>query len=306
MKKNNYFISIDGTKIYFHTWIVPNAILTLQIIHGMAEHGKRYEEFARFLNERGISVFATDHRGHGLSSKKNEVLGNIGENGFELMLKDEEYFSDFIQKNYKLKHIIFGHSMGSFICQLLIQKNKKIANAVIFSGSSFISQREIKIARFLSKLSLNLSGIKPSKLLDTLVFYNYNKFTEKRTSFDWLTRDKAEVDKYINDDHCGFIAPNILYFYFFDFLVNLWNRNNMQNIDKHLPIYILSGDKDPVGNYGLAIQNLYNLYSDIGIKNIQLKIYNEGRHEMLNELNRVEVYNDIYLWISSLLLQDKI
>lgn len=306
MKNNNHFVSVDGKEIYFHKWTITDPIATVQIIHGMAEHGKRYANFAKFLNEKRINVFATDHRGHGLSKKENEIFGDIGKNGFKLMVEDEAYFSKIIQEKYKLPHIIFSHSMGSFIGQLLIQKNKDIANALIISGSSYGLNKKAKLGKLLAKLSLSIFGIRPSKLLDSLSFNGYNQFTEKRTSFDWLSRDKKEVDKYINDSHSGFISPNILYFYFFDSLINLWNNKNLENINKKLPIYIFSGDKDPVGNYGLAVQNLYDLYSNIGIENLQLKIYKDGRHEMLNELNKLEVYNDIYQWINNILLQDKI
>jgi len=306
MKNNNHFVSIDGKEIYFHKWTVSEPIATVQIIHGMAEHGKRYANFAKFLNEKKINVFATDHRGHGLSKKEEEIFGDIGKNGFELMVEDEGYFAKLIQEKYKLPHIIFSHSMGSFICQLLIQKNKNIANGIILSGSSSELEKKAKLGKIIAKLSLNIFGIRPSKLLDTLSFYDYNKFTEKRTSFDWLSNDKKEVDKYINDSHSGFISPNILYFYLFESLINLWKDKKLENINKTLPIYIFSGDKDPIGNYGLAVQNLYDLYTNIGVENIQIKIYKDGRHEMLNELNKLEVYNDIYQWINNILLQDEV
>lgn len=297
---NNYFKSSDGKEIFFHEWLIENPKGTIQIIHGMAEHGKRYKHFARFLNEKGYVVFATDHRGHGLSKNEKDLFGNIGKDGFEMMVEDEILFAKKIKKKYKLPHFIIGHSMGSFISQRILQKEKNLVDGVILSGSTTGIENMAKLGKILSKTLMLITGVRISNLLDKLAFYGYNEKTSKRTSFDWLNRNKAEVDKYINDGFCGFIPPNIFYYYLFDALTKLWKNENMEKISKDTKLFIISGDMDPVGNYGKGVEDLYKLYNNYGINSVKMKLYPGGRHEMLNEENKEEVYMDIYKWIKNI------
>lgn len=294
---NNYFKSSDDKDIFFHEWLVENPRGTVQIVHGMMEHGKRYKYFARFLNEKGYSVFASDHRGHGMSKKENELLGDIGINGFEMMVEDEIIFANKIKNNYNKPHFIIGQSMGSFICQRIIQKRKDLCKGYVMLGSTCCIEKIAKLGKVVARILMTLFGVKISNLMDKFAFYGYNKKTEKRTSFDWLNRDHKEIDKYINDSYCGFISPNRFYYYLLDSLIKLWQPQNMEKISKNENILILSGDADPVSEYGKGSEALYNLYLKYGIEKVNFKLYSDSRHELLNEENKLEVYEDIFKWL---------
>ena len=294
---DNYFKSSDDKDIFFHEWLVENPKGTVQIVHGMMEHGKRYKYFARFLNERGYSVFASDHRGHGLSKNDHELLGDIGINGFEMMVEDEIIFANKIKNKYNKPHFVIGQSMGSFICQRMIQKRKNLSNGYIMLGSTCCIEKIAKVGKVVARILMTLFGVKVSNLMDKLVFLGYNKKTEKRTSFDWLNRDHKEIDKYINDSSCGFISPNRFYYYLLDSLTKLWKPENMEKISKNENILILSGDADPVSEYGEKSEELYKLYEKYGIEKINFKLYPDSRHELLNEENKYDVYEDIFKWL---------
>lgn len=292
-----YFESIDKKKIFVNDWTIPNPIGTVQIIHGMAEYGKRYEEFARFLNEKGYSVFATDHRGHGNTKETNELFGDIGEDGFNLMVEDEIFLAKDIKRKNNVPHILLGHSMGSFIAQSFVQKEGKLIDGLILSGSSCGMELEAWGGEILARIEMRLFGLKPSKLLDKLSFGSFNKGTDQITSFDWLNRNIEEDKKYIADKFCGFISPNRFFIYFLSSLKSLWKKKNMSKVPKTLPLLIFSGDRDPVGKYGKGVKLLHNKYKDVGITNLSFKLYEGGRHEMLKEINKVEVFKDVYNWI---------
>lgn len=295
-----FFRGIDDKKLFVNEWTVQNPLFTVQIVHGMAEHSARYAPFAKFLNKNNISVYASDHRSHGNSREDYELLGDIGINGFEHMVDDQYILAQKIKEENNCKHIILGHSMGSFVSQRLVQKYPHILDALILSGSSSGMEFESTMAELLAKFEKSLFGNRPSRLMDKLVFMGYNKKTDKKTEFDWLSRDEKEVEKYRSDRYCGFICPNNLFIYLSSALKTLWKREELEKIPKNLPIFIFGGDMDPVGKYGKGLKLLHDLYSLEKIENLSLKIYKGGRHEMLNEINRDEVYDDILNFIANL------
>ncbi len=295
-----FFRGVDDKKLFVNEWTVKSPAFTVQIIHGMAEHSGRYERFAKSLNNNNISVYASDNRGHGNSREEYELLGDIGINGFEHMVDDQYILAQKIKEENNCKHIILGHSMGSFISQRLIQKYPYVLDALILSGSTCGVEIESAFAEMLSKFEKSLFGNRPSRLLDKLVFWGYNKRNDKKTEFDWLSKDEKEVERYIGDKYCGFICPNNLFIYLSNALRKLWKREELEKISKSLHIFILGGDMDPVSKYGKGLKLLHNLYSLEKIENLSLKIYEGGRHEMLNETNKDEVYKDILFFIQKL------
>ncbi len=280
----------------------------VQIAHGMSEHCGRYADFARFLNSHGYIVYANDHRGHGKSVKSKYELGIIAdEAGFSKMVDDMYMLTLYIKKTHPdLPLFLFGHSMGSFLSQRYIMLHGDELSGVILSGSNgknpkILSYIANKIARSEErKLGRNVPSVK----MDKLLFGQFNsKFKPNRTPFDWLSRDEAEVDKYINDPLCGFIFSAGAYRDLLDGLSLIEDRKNVANVPKNLPIFIISGTKDPVGNFKKGLIKLKNTYDSMGINSVKMKLYEGARHELLNETNREEVYKDVVEFIDSNLIE---
>lgn len=305
MKENFKFRDVTGLQINCYKWIPqgkPKAVI--QIVHGMAEHCIRYSEFAEKLMENGYIVYAYDHRGHGLTAKSIDDLGYMDDkDNFMSMVNNAKEITDFIKLNHKnIPVVIFGHSMGSFISQRYIELYGNEIDGVILSGTngkqnSVVLNLGIAVSGFETKFK----GRKhTSKTMDKLSFGNFNNnFKPNRTNFDWLSRDEKEVDKYINDPYCGAVFTSSFFYDFLRGLKAIHQQNNLNNIPKKLPVYIFAGDKDPVGDKGKGIINLYNLYKELNVKDVSYKLYKDGRHEMLNEVNKDEVIEDVLKWLNS-------
>ncbi|ABB14808.1 alpha/beta hydrolase [Carboxydothermus hydrogenoformans] len=303
---NFLFKASDGQEIYCYRW-VPDKEQKLRAIvyiaHGMAETAARYERFALALTKEGYLVFAHDHRGHGKTAKSIEEIGYLGPDGFNRMVQDMKELIDFVKnENRELPIILFGHSMGSFLAQRYISLYGESINGVILSGTSCDPGPIVNLGIFLAKKEVEKYGPKHRSVrLTKLSFGNYNKkFKPNRTEFDWLSRDAEEVDKYINDPYCGGVFTASFYYDFLRGLKETFRRENLAKIPKELPIFIFSGDMDPVGNMGRGVLKLIKTYEKLGLKNVAYKLYPGGRHEMLNEINREEVVGDIINWLNKL------
>lgn len=308
VKRINFTLdSSDGLKINTYKWFIENSQSkgVIQISHGMAETVSRYEEFAKALAKRGYIVYGNDHRGHGLSSVDKDSLGFLGEDrGFVKLIEDISILTDYIKnENPNLPIILFGHSMGSFASQRYIMDYKDKIQGLILSGSNGKQGLALKFGKVIANLEMKIRGPKAkSNLLNKVSFGSYNKkFSPNRTEFDWLSRDGKEVDKYIQNPYCGTIFPTSFYYEFFDTLQYIEDENNFSKIPKNLPILIISGDEDPVGNFGKGVRDLFERYENIGVENLSIKLYEGARHELLNETNRDEVIDDIIKWIDNLI-----
>ncbi len=287
--------------VYARCWVPsdgPKAIF--QIVHGMAEHGERYEDFAKYLCEKGFAVLVDDHVGHGKSVKNDDDLGYFGEkNGWDAFVEDERALTELIKSEFPdLPIVFFGHSMGSFIAReysLRYGKDERI-KAAVFCGSSG-KNPAAAIAITIADTIAKVKGSKHrSKFIDKIAFGPYNKKTEGRTSFDWLSTDKAEVDKYIADKHCGFLFTAAGYRDLFTVLNKVSGKDWYSGIYENLPVLIVSGEDDPVGNYGKGIKQIYNDLIASGKKDVTVKLFHGMRHEILNEVNKSQVYEYIASW----------
>ncbi|WP_251862467.1 alpha/beta hydrolase [Clostridium sp. Marseille-Q2269] len=294
----------ENVKINVYKWEPENKKHikgVIQIAHGMAETASRYERFAAYLNDNGYIVYANDHRGHGKSALSIDRLGYLGEeDGFMSMVEDVHTLNSKIKyENKGLPVFLLGHSMGSFISQRYIQLYGKELQGVILVGTNGNQGSILNLAILISKLEMRFRGREhKSNLLNNLSFGGFNKrFRPNRTEFDWLSRDNKEVDKYIDNKYCGTVFPTSFFHDFFKGLKSIWKEENKSNIPKDVPILIVSGDKDPVGNFGKGILNLYNFYKNIDVEDVKYKLYKDGRHEILNEINRKEVFKDLLDWI---------
>lgn len=264
-------------------WLPSGEIkAVVQLIHGMCEHIGRYEGFARQLNDRGYAVFARDLPGHGPDCPTlGYAEGNMWEKTLEVLRQDHRA----IREQYpELPIAVFGHSYGSFLLQRLIPELK--ADTYILSGSSRQQDSE-KLGRLLA-MAKELPADQPADKLAQLTFVAYNKSFEAEGPNAWLSRDHAQVEKYNADPLCGFVSSGAFYQGMYGGLVGLCDPAFPPAAEKATPILVMSGDKDPVGNFGTGVEALAALYRVRGY-DVTLCLYPDGRHEMLNETNRDQV-----------------
>lgn len=286
----------EDVYISVYKWIPETKVkAVLQIVHGMAEHAKRYDAFAKYLNERGIAVYAHDHRGHGESVTDND-FGYYGEGGFDLAVENTYTVTRMLKEDFPdVPNYILGHSMGSFVTQRFIQKHGDSVKKCILCGSNGPDFWLSLTGRIAAKTVSFIKGPKHySKILNKLAFGSYNNRNENRTNSDWLSRDEAEVDKFINDPLCGKPVTADFFYELSKAIHDNFDKDELLRIPKRLPIFLIAGDMDPVGKYGKGVEKLYDVYKNIEIRDVQIKIYKGARHELLNEINKDEVMQDIY------------
>jgi len=279
----------------------PKAIV--QIAHGIADHIDRYKDFMAFLSEEGFIAVGNDHLGHGHTIRHPIEQGFFAYNhGWDHAVNDIKKLQEIsIAQHPGLPYILFGHSMGSFLIRTFIIKYPDSYDAAVISGTGHMPQAIIKSGYALASSISKTKGPRyVSKLIDDIAFGAYNKaFKPARTDFDWISRDNEQVDKYVNDPLCGFIATASLFTDMMGGLKFITDQENIDRMNKSKPVCFISGSDDPVGENGKGVERAYKAFCDAGIKDIYMKLYPSGRHEMLNEINRDEVYSDISLWIKS-------
>lgn len=297
------FRASDGVELACYRWRPDGApSARLFIAHGMAEHAARYDAFASFLAQHGILVEAHDHRGHGGTARTPEELGFFAEkDGWQRIVEDvKERLAAARERDPKLKIILLGHSMGSFVSQQILYESPGLIDAAILSGSNGKPLRLASVGRLAARLErLRLGPHGRSKLLTDLSFGPFNKrFAPNRTDFDWLSRDTAQVDAYVADPLCGFLCTTQFWVDLLDALPPLAREKNRDRVPEALPVLIFSGDEDPVG---VNLSELVKGYRGNGMTHVAVKLYAGGRHEMLNEINRAEVQDDVLAWLEALL-----
>lgn len=276
---------------------VKNPTGVVQIIHGMQEHAKRYNDFAKYLNSQGLIVFASDLRGHGSTAMINNLpFGYSDGDIFMEIVNDQIIITDYLKEKYNLPITIFGHSFGSFITQRYIVENGFKIKNVILSGSTFTNTMAFKSGYMVACL-MNIFGRKkkPAKLIENISIKGYGK---KFPNGNWLSRDENNWNNYTSDPLCGMTFPNNFYWSFFKNTRK--NYKHLENIPFYLPILIVSGTHDPV----FGKNGIFKLFLEYGKakKKVFLKTYLNSRHEILNEINKDEVFADMTKFI----LNDKL
>ena len=278
----------------------PKAIV--QIAHGIAEHIERYGEFMEFLAGNGYIVVANDHLGHGKSINGPEDLGFFAaRDGWNYVLRDMEKLHDRTAKEHPgLPYVMFGHSMGSFLTRTYLIKYPGKYDAAILSGTGHQAKAMVLGGYAMASAAVKLYG--PRKIgekLNGIAFGAYNKgFENPRTAFDWLTRVDAEVDKYIADPLCGFVATVSLFRDMMGGIKFITDQKNINTMSRTQPVYFMSGDCDPVGDNGKGVERAYKAFCDAGLHDVMIRLYPGGRHEMLNEVNKYDGYQDILAWLT--------
>lgn len=305
IKKEEFtFDSRDGkTKLHAVRWIPEGKVICiLQIIHGMAEYVERYEEFARYMAEKGILVTGEDHLGHGKSVPEGGTYGYFcQQDPATVVVRDVHRLKKMTQEEYPgIPYVILGHSMGSFIFRNYLYRYGTGIQGAVICGTAYMPMPVIMCAKAVAKVQKLFTGDEHvSKLLDKVAFGSYNKrISQPKTKFDWLAAEETVVEKYIKDPLCGFIFTVNGFETLFELLCRAHKAENMRKIPKELPVFFIAGKEDPVGNYGEGVKAVYKDYADtLGIKNVDLKLYSGDRHEILNENDRQQVYEDLYPWI---------
>lgn len=303
-----YFDSRDNeNKIHAMKWIPESKtpICILQIIHGMAEYIERYDEFAENMAQKGILVVGEDHLGHGKSVGENGTYGYFCErDAATVVVRDSHRLKKMIQEQYPgVPYIILGHSMGSFILRNYLCRYGTGIQAAVIVGTGMQPKAVLAAGKTVAAVQKLFKDSKyPSSLLNAIAFGGYNKRIKgNRTVMDWLTKDEKIVDAYIQDPLCGFTFTVNGFQTIFELVSRLYKSDNLEKIPKELPVLFMSGADDPVGDYGKGVNKACRSLVDAGMKRVQMKLYSDDRHEILNETDRAKIYEDIYIWILSVI-----
>lgn len=298
MRTDHFYPSKGVGMIHYCRWMPeerPKAVV--QIVHGIAEFAERYDEFARYLNSLGYLVVAEDHMGHGQSIGKDGVRGYFHGGWFAAVEDTLQLMKDTMAEFSGVPYILFGHSMGSFMARTILAKYPDCGiSAAVICGTGWQPGMVLKMGKLMSRGEEE----RPNERLQGLVFGGYNKRVEHpRTSFDWLSRDGKIVDAYIDHPLCGFTASTGLLRDMLSGMEYIQDKHNLDRMKKDLPVLFIAGGDDPVGNYGKGVERTAKAFRKAGMEQVDVKIYPLGRHEILNEINREEVYRDVARWMET-------
>ena len=278
-QRSTFVSPADGLELATYEWDVADPVGVVQVAHGLAEHSARYDRFAAALNDAGYSVRATDHRGHGASIVATP--GDFGAAGFEALVADVAAYGASLRSDLPL--FLFAHSMGSFAAQSVILTHSEQYAGVVLSGSTALDLLAAGMAEAEGPAGLEA----------------FNAGFEQRTGYEWLSRDEAEVDRYVADPLCGFDLPDETVPALFGAAGTLADPATLTSIRSDLPLLIASGSDDPLAGGGQLVEVLGQRYRDAGLTDVTVKLYDGARHEILNELNRDEVTADVVAWLDA-------
>lgn len=280
----------------------PKAVL--QLVHGMTEHVGRYDEFGEAMAARGIAVIGCDQLGHGRTAASRDELDFFAEhNGAAYLVQDIRRVRRAAGRLFpNCPHIVLGHSMGSFLVRRYLTRYGREVDGAILMGTGDYPAAVLLAALAVVDLTALVRGERcHSRLLHGLVLGNYNRrIPSARTGSDWLSRDAERVDRFVADPYCQFRFTCSAYRDFFHVMLDLKNRRLVGNMPSELPVFLVSGSEDPVGDYGKGVKRVFDQYRSLGMKQVTMKLYEGSRHEILNDLEREQVCRDLGDWICSL------
>ena len=301
MRSDIWYDSKGAGKIHACRWMPegePKAVL--QIVHGIAEFVERYDNFANYLTKRGYVVVAEDHMGHGQSINGDGIQGYFHGGWFTAVEDTVQLMNDTKKEYPNVPYILFGHSMGSFMVRTILCKySDSCITAAVICGTgwqpAFAMPAVIKLVEAVCKKT---GETKPNETLQNLIFGSYNgKVEHPRTTYDWLTRDAKIVDAYIAHPLCGFTASAGLLRDMMKGISFIEQSVNLNAMRKDLPVFFIAGGDDPVGSYGKGVQKAVNAFRKAGMTDVSVRLYPLCRHEILNEINKEEIFGDISRWI---------
>lgn len=305
MRTDYFYDSLGGGRIHACRWTPEGEIkAVLQIVHGIAEYAARYDDLANYLNSRGILVVAEDHMGHGQSISEQSPQGYFN-GGWMAAVKDTYRLTRNTMEEFPgVPFVLMGHSMGSFMARTILAKypDSGIAGAVI-CGTGWLPGAVVNAGKFMSGMICKKIGERnPSEKLNSLIFGGYNKKVEHpRTASDWLSRDNAVVDAYVSDPLCGFVPSAGLLRDMMTGILYIQKPEHLDSMKKDLPVFFIAGGDDPVGSYGEGVRQAAAEFKKHGMEKVDVKIYPLCRHEIHNEINRQEVYEDLAEWVEKVI-----
>ena len=297
-----YFPSCDGQhRCHAQEWLPESPIrAVVQIVHGVSEHIGRYDRIAHFLNDHGILVCGEDHLGHGKTAVKGEYGYFAKKGGWELVTGDVRKLRQIQGEKYPgAPYFLLGHSMGSFLTRTYLCRYPGELSGAILSGTGQEPPALVAAGKAAAGVLCALKGgNRVSPLIYKLSLGAYNeKFKPNRTRADWISRDEKEVDRYLADPLCTFSMSTAMFRDMMGGLQYISDPKVLSRMDPHTPVYLFSGEDDPVGAMGKGVEKVHGFFQSHGTKDLTLKLYPGGRHEMFNELNREEVYQDLLHWL---------
>ena len=301
MREDFWYDSKGAGKIHGCRWTPeesPKAVV--QIVHGIAEFIERYDEFAAYLNGLGFLVVAEDHMGHGQSVGENGIQGYFHGGWFTAVEDTMTLLRETQAAHPDIPYVLFGHSMGSFMARTILCKypDSGISAAVICGTGWQPAALLPPVTRFIEAVCRKDGEDKPSAFLENLVFGSYNRRVEHpRTAYDWLSRDAKIVDAYIAHPMCGFTPTAGLLREMMKGLTYIEKPAHLEAMKKDLPVFFVAGGDDPVGSYGKGVRHTVSQFRKAGMTDVSCRIYPLCRHEILNEINRQEIFEDIGGWI---------
>lgn len=294
----------DGHVMYYRVWLPEGQEVkaTLHILHGMAEHSARYDRFASYLAGHGFAVYCQDHRGHGLTAtKNNEKLGFLApSHGWKLIAEDSSLLDDVITQDFPSAPLfLLGHSMGSFLARTVMVQHSDVFSGVVIMGTGASKGILGWVGKKIAQSHVRRFGADHTdNQLDKMSFASYlKKIPDHKTQFDWLSRDEAEVQKYIADPWCGFVCTSSFFVDLLDGVAFANDPKRIATLPKDLPLLFISGDADPVGDWGKGVKDAFSLYQDAGISDVSLKLIPGDRHEVLNETDRDDTQALLRSWM---------
>ena len=301
MRTDFYYPSCGAGMIHGSRWQPEGApIAVLQIVHGVAEYAARYDEFATFMTQKGFLVVAEDHMGHGGSLGDDGKLGCFT-GGWHNAVADTHRLLAYTRREFPdVPYILLGHSMGSFMVRTLLCKYPDCGiSAAVLSGTAWMPGAVIRAGLMAAKLvAKSQDANAPSKFLNDMMFGSYqSRIEHPRTTHDWLTRDQKIVDNYVADPLCGFTMTPGLAKDMMTGLAYIQQPSHLAHMRKDLPVLFIAGSDDPVGSYGKGVKQAARAFEKVGMEQVSLRLYPLCRHEVLNELNREEVYQNILTWL---------
>lgn len=296
------FGSVMGQELEKRLWLPeqePKAVI--QLVHGMAEYIDRYDETAKAFASAGFAVVGHTHLGHG---ERAERLGYFApEGGWDALIEDAHAVRLQMQQEYPaLPYFMLGHSMGSFVVRTYCLQYEKGLSGVLLSGTGHFSPAIVTLAGGIAALQCALGmEQKPGRLLDALSSSGYNNdFADVRTRFDWLSANEKTVDAYVADPLCGFTFTVGAYRDLFEGLKRLYPVH-LSAMEKEIPVYLFAGDRDPVGQNGKGVRQTADELRAAGVRDVTVRLYQDGRHEMFNEIEREKVWAEVIEWIEHVL-----
>lgn len=301
----NIYKSANGVSNVTYYILIPEEVEVrgiVQLSHGMCEYFSRYTAFAKYLCGLGFIVCGNDHIGHGASVARDAELGFFAtKDGWKYLVEDVRQLTDLMQNRYPdLPYFLFGHSMGSLIARLYLADYGDRLAGCILSGTTGPNAAAASAAHLADSIARSRGMTYRSGLLSNLTFKSYNrKIHHPNSVFDWLSRDEDVVSLYQSDAKCNFIFTATGFRDLYTLCVKANAAHTFRRTPRTLPLLFLAGDKDPVGKYGEGVRRVVNLYRGVGVKNIEVVFYKDARHEVLNELGRLDTFGDISRWLEA-------